>query len=97
VKLIWTTQAVQDRLDIWEYICAKNPIAAVKLDEAFSEAASRLTKYPKLGKVGQILGTYELVLHESYRLVYQIDQGTIWLLALVHTAKQWPPILKPNH
>ena len=30
--------------------------------------------------------------HESYRLVYEIEQETVWILALVHTAKQWPPV-----
>ena len=41
---------------------------------------------------GTISGTHELIPHESYRLVYEIEQETVWILALVHTAKQWPPV-----
>jgi toxin ParE1/3/4 len=46
---------------------------------------------PKLGKSGKIHGTRELIPHESYRLVYEIEQQTVWVLTLVHTARQWPP------
>jgi plasmid stabilization system protein ParE len=62
------------------------------MDELFSEAAARLATYPKMGGTGKISGTRELIPHESYRLVYEIDGGTVWVLALVHTARQWPPV-----
>ncbi|AXD16987.1 hypothetical protein IB695_04809 [Escherichia coli] len=41
---------------------------------------------------GKIPGTRELIPHESYRLVYQIDGETVWILTLVHTARLWPPV-----
>ncbi len=34
----------------------------------------------------------ELIPHESYRLVYEIDDDAVWMLALIHTARQWPPM-----
>jgi plasmid stabilization system protein ParE len=45
-----------------------------------------------LGKPGKIPGTRELIPHESYRLVYQIDGETVWILTLVHAARLWPPV-----
>ena len=45
-----------------------------------------------LGKPGIVPGTRELIPHESYRLVYQIDGETVWILTLVHTARLWPPV-----
>jgi hypothetical protein len=45
-----------------------------------------------LGKTGIIPGTRELIPHESYRLVYEIEQETVWILAIVHTARMWPPM-----
>lgn len=62
------------------------------MDALFSDAATRVADHPKLGKSGKIPGTRELIPHESYRLVYEIDGETVWLLALVHTARQWPPV-----
>ena len=90
--VVWTPDAEQDRADIWDYIAAENPGAAARMDKVFSDAAARLAKHPKIGKTGKISGTRELVPHESYRLVYEIDDGTIWVLALIHTARQWPPV-----
>ena len=65
--------------------------AAAKMDELFGLAAARLAKLPKSGRPGKIPGTRELIPHESYRLVYEIDDDTVWILALVHTSRHWPP------
>jgi toxin ParE1/3/4 len=62
------------------------------MDALFSDAAAVLAVHPKLGRSGIISGTHELIPHESYRLVYEIARETVWILALVHTARQWPPV-----
>ncbi len=94
MKVIWTPEAERDRADIWDHIVADNPQAAVRMDELFSDAAARLARHPMLGHVGKVAGTRELTVHENYRLVYQTDGPTVWLLSLVHTARQWPPLRK---
>lgn len=93
--VIWTPEAEQDRTDIWDYIAADNSVAAVQMDELFSEAAALLADHPKMGKVGRVAGSRELILHEHYCLVYEIDGDRIWILSLVHTARQWPPLKTP--
>ena len=92
MRVVWTPEAVQDRLDIWDYIASDNPFAASQMDELFSHAATRLAEHPNLGKRGTIAGTRELIPHESYRLVYEIKQETVWVLTLVSSARQWPPV-----
>ncbi|MEO6430655.1 MAG: type II toxin-antitoxin system RelE/ParE family toxin [Nitrosospira sp.] len=92
MRVIWTPEAEQDRDDIWNYIADDNSDAATLMDELFSDAAARLVTYPMLGRIGKILGTRELVPHENYLLVYEVIQKTVWILALVHTARQWPPL-----
>jgi len=91
VKVVWTPEAEQDRDDIWMYIAVDNPLAAGRLDALFSDAAARLADHPKLGRPGTIAGTREMIQHESYRLVYEINNEIVWVLTLVHTARQWPP------
>ena len=91
MKVLWTPEAEQDRDDIWLHIAADNPRAAGRTDELFSDAAARLADHPKLGRPGKIPGTRELIPHENYRLVYEIDGETVWVLTLAHTARQWPP------
>lgn len=95
MKVLWTLEAEQDRDDIWDHIAADNPSAATRMDLLFSEAAAKLAAFPMFGHVGTILGTRALIAHERYRLVYEIaiDENTVWVLALVHTARQWPPVM----
>jgi addiction module RelE/StbE family toxin len=93
VKVRWGAKAEKDRDEIVDYIAVDNPRAAHKMDELFSEAASNLAAFPRLGHVGKIPGTRELIPHESYRLVYEVDDATetVRVIALVHTARRWPP------
>lgn len=90
MKVIWTPEAQQDREDIWNFIVSDNPQAAIRMDKLFSNTVARLTEHPALGQPGKISGTRELIPHDSYRIVYEIRQETVWILALVHTARQWP-------
>ena len=93
MRVIWAPEAEQDRAEVWDYIAADNPLAAARMDELFSIAAVRLAEHSNLGTPGKIPGTRELIPHESYRLVYEIErETTVWILALVHTARQWPPL-----
>ncbi len=85
MRVVWTPEA-----DIWDYIAADNAAAAARMDQLFSDAAARLVDFPKLGRTGGIPGTRELIPHESYRLVYEVEGETLWVLALVHTARRWP-------
>lgn len=88
----WIATANQDRADIIDYIAVDNPRAALKLDQLFSDAAAKLADFPMLGRAGKIPGTRELFPHEHYRLIYEVSDDTVWVLALVHTARLWPPV-----
>ena len=62
------------------------------MDELFGEAASRLSRFPYMGRPGELVGTRELIPHPSYRLVYEVREETVYILYLVHTSRQWPPV-----
>lgn len=93
MRVFWTPEAEQDRDDVWTHIASDSLAAAAQLDELFSGAAARLAEFPLHGRPGTVPGTRELVPHESYRLVYEVDvdEDAVWILALVHTARMWPP------
>lgn len=92
MKLIWTSQAVEDRRAIYDYIDTENPRAAAELDEQFMLAADRLRAYPEMGRLGRVSGTRELVAHQRYFLLYEVVDDAVYVLAVVHTSRQWPPI-----
>jgi len=56
------------------------------------EAAARLSEHSLLGKAGRIPGTRGLFPHESYRMVYELGGEIVWILTLVHAARQWPAV-----
>jgi len=92
VRVVWTLEAEQDRDEIWEYISADNPTAAVRMDQLFSDSATQLADFPESGRPGKVPGTRKLIPHANYRLVYSIEHDTVWMLALVHVARMWPPL-----
>lgn len=94
MRIVWTPEARQDRFEIWARIAAEDPYAAARMDELFGMTVKRLIDHPKLGREGLVPGTREFIVHESYRLVYEVDpeRGKVGILALVHTRRQWPPI-----
>ena len=47
--VVWTPEAQQDRADICDYIAANNPLAAMHMDELFSNAVARLEQNPRMG------------------------------------------------
>jgi addiction module RelE/StbE family toxin len=90
-ELLWTQEAVEDREAIYDYIAANNPLAALTLDESFSEKAATLVDHPGIGHPGRVTGTRELVIHRNYLLVYEVVGEQIRVLRLLRTARKWPP------
>ena len=90
MRTCWAAAAEQDRAEILEFIARDNPQAAIDMDERFAAAVAHLAHHPHLGRTGLVPGTRELIPHESYRLVYEVQGDTVWILALVHTARMWP-------
>ena len=94
MKLRWTQEAIHDRDSIYDYIQADNPSAALALDEKFSELALHLVVHPQIGRLGRVEGTRELVVHQSYILIYDISKDSVRVLRVLHTSRQWPSFQK---
>jgi toxin ParE1/3/4 len=91
MKLFWTPESIEDRRAIYDYIEADNPLAAIELDELIFEKSQILTAHPKLGRIGRVSETRELIVHANYILIYAIAGREIHILRVVHAARQWPP------
>jgi len=92
MKVAWTARAERNLGEIFAYIAADNPHAAVRMSILFRSAAARLADHPQMGKLGALPGTRELFPHKHYRLVYEVDEAanSIHILTLIHGARQWP-------
>lgn len=59
----WTPEALDDRREIWDFIAAENPLAAVELDLRFEASTDSLSDHLEIGRLGFIPGTRELIPH----------------------------------
>ena len=91
MELFWTLEATDDRNEIYDYIEADNPVAALALDELFSEKANCLVHHPDIGRPGRVIGTRELVTHQNYILIYDVVDDLVRVLRVLHASQQWPP------
>ena len=92
MRVLWTPEAHEERRQIWDYIAEENPLAAARMDQRFADTVAMLSQHPEIGRPGLIIGTREMIPHESYRIVYEMSGDSIWILAVVHTARLWPPL-----
>jgi plasmid stabilization system protein ParE len=92
LNVIWSEDADRDRSEIIDHIWLDSPAAAFRMDAVFQSAAVRLERFPYSGRTGVLPGTREVIPHPSYRMVYEIDDEAVTILALAHTARQWPPV-----
>lgn len=91
MKIVWTESARQDLQEIFEYISDENPRAARVLLADIKEKTGMLGNNPQMGRPGRVDGTRELVLTGTqYILPYRVKQQQIQILAVFHTARQWP-------
>jgi addiction module RelE/StbE family toxin len=87
--LVWTDEATADLLDILDYIAARNPTAANRLDAAIRHTAERLPDHPLIHRPGRVPGTREAIVHPNYIMVYRVGEA-IEILALQHARQQYP-------
>jgi addiction module RelE/StbE family toxin len=87
VKVRWTPGAEQDRTAIWDYLEARDPQTALRIDRLFSDAAAGLADFPLLGQGAGSVRHARTYPHRSYRLVYEVVDETVWILVLIHTAR----------
>lgn len=91
MKLEWSLMALADREAIFDLIEARNPKAAIAVDERIEAAAHRLMDFPESGRPGRVAATRELVVTGTpYILPYRVIGQTIRILRVLHGARLWP-------
>lgn len=92
MKLIWSADSRNQRSDIFDYISADDPVAALSMDELFVDRARNLIDFPHIGRPGLLPDTRELTVHPDYRLVYELIEDDVHILSLIHARQDWPTI-----
>ena len=91
MKLVWSHYALADRREIFSYIEADDPRAAITVDERIQIGVRRLTDFPESGRIGRVEGTREIVIARTrYVAAYQIRDDAVRILRVIHSARIWP-------
>jgi toxin ParE1/3/4 len=91
MKIVWTVQAIQDLLQIREYIGRENKRAAAKIARRLQTAAARLADHAEIGRPGRVGSTRELIVPGTpFLLPYRVRQGRVEILSVIHAAQEWP-------
>ncbi len=82
-EVIWTAPALEDLEAICSYIARDSPRRADLLAQRVFQATDRLTLFPRSGRVVPELGCDDVreIIFESYRIVYQIVEERVEIVA----------------
>ena len=85
----YTQDSLHDLNSIHSYISEDSPDAAASTVGRIVAGIDGLGRNPRLGRVGRVHGTRELVI-APYVIVYTIYESTVEINAVIHSARQWP-------
>ena len=89
-RLVWSEQAVSDLQAIAQYISRDSPRYASSVVRRIVEAASLLSKFPKMGRVVPEFGSPNI--HElqavGYRIIYTQRADQIIVVAVIHARRE---------
>jgi toxin ParE1/3/4 len=93
VRLVWSARADRDFSSIVDYIAQDNAFAAIEQGDNIQDAIEHLKQHPKMGRIGRVKGTRELIVAPTpYIVIYREHQvDTIEIVRVLHGAQQWPP------
>jgi plasmid stabilization system protein ParE len=92
MRLKFQPTAIQNLIDIQDYISEHNPAAAEKTIDKITYSTIFLETYPLLGKQGRVDNTRELpVAGTKYIVVYSLpDAYTVQIETIIHGARKYP-------
>ncbi len=90
--VVWSAPAIQDLRNIHDYISRDSKFYADKVIDEFLDNADKLAGFSKMGRIVPELensSVREIMIY-SYRLVYEIGNNRIEILAIIHGKQDFP-------
>lgn len=90
-NVILTASAEDDINEIWNYIASDSRDNAVNFISEIESLVQTLTKFPKRESIiteSDIFKVeYKQLIYDKYRIVFRIQQTTVFVLRVIHSAK----------
>ena len=91
MKLRFTARAIQDLIDIADYIRPRNPVGSVRVRSAILDSLQNLVLWPEVGRRQTVEGVRKLVTRKyRYLIYYTIDEGAeeIVVITIRHPSRE---------
>ena len=95
-RIVWSPEAIEDIEAIAEYIERDSKFYAKAVVNKIFKSTEKLKEFPKIGREVPEIGREdirELIIY-SYRLVYQIKEKQILIVAVIHGKRQFESVIK---
>lgn len=88
-EVVWTDQAWLDLENIADYIARDSEYYASQVVKEIREATSLLPQFPRKGRPVPEVDDSSIreLLVANHRLIYRVDENKIFILTIVHTAR----------
>ena len=85
-KVNWSPEAIEDLQSIADYIAKDSRIYAQSVVAKVFDVSRTLASYPLIGRIVPEIGLAEIreQFVYSYRLIYQIEDNKILIVAVIH-------------
>ncbi len=91
MNIRWTGPAAVALKSITDHIARDNPPAAYRVAQRIKVAVAQLAEHPRLGRVGRVRDTYELIIPGMpYIVAYRVGKLEVQILSVYHTSRKWP-------
>lgn len=90
--VVWTDEALSDLEAIGEYFDRTSPRYASSIIERLYASVEPLAEHPKMGRqVPEVAHeTLRELIVENYRVIYQLRDGQIEIVTIVHSRRDLP-------
>lgn len=93
MRVEWPPAAERDREGQIAYIGERDPWAAIAMGDAIETAVRRLADHPRMGRLGRVAGTRELVVSGTpFVIADRVEPGAVLLVRLPHGAQRCRPV-----
>jgi len=90
MQIKWLRSALQDLMELAEYIAQDNPTAAGEQFQRVERAVQSLRGQPEQGRPSTVPGLRELVVAKTPFVVpYRVKEDRVEILAVFHGALDW--------
>jgi toxin ParE1/3/4 len=90
MKVVWAEAARHEWAEQYRFYFSRNPEAARRLRQAVMDGARRLRDHPRMGRLGRVEDTRELVIAGTpFLLVYDENLARVEILHVYDGRQDW--------